>query len=96
MEGVVLWPGDESVRVDARLTFGVFDDLGVVALHDGDAGVGGAKIDSDDGGEGSLRLIKCLRVGLFGKGSQHVVLSVVNLKITNNERGSLINQINLI
>jgi hypothetical protein len=29
-------------------TFGVLDDFGVVAFHDGDAGVGGAEIDSDD------------------------------------------------
>jgi hypothetical protein len=28
--------------------FRVFDDLGLAAFHDGDAGVGGAQVDADD------------------------------------------------
>ena len=31
-----------------QLTFGVFDDFGVIAFHDGDARVGGSQVDSDD------------------------------------------------
>lgn len=30
------------------LTFGVLDDLWVVGLHDGSAGVGSAEVDTDD------------------------------------------------
>ena len=33
---------------------GVFDDLGVAALHDGDAGIGGTEIDADDFGHVAL------------------------------------------
>jgi hypothetical protein len=29
-------------------TFGVFNHLGRIALHDGDAAVGGAKVNADD------------------------------------------------
>ena len=30
--------------------FGVLENLGLAALHDGDAGVGGAEVDADDFG----------------------------------------------
>ena len=34
-----------------QLTFGVLNDLGVVALHDGNARVGSSQVDSDDSKE---------------------------------------------
>ena len=33
------------------LTFSIFDDFGVVSFHDGDAGVGGSQINSNDATE---------------------------------------------
>ena len=38
--------GDDGGRGARAL--GVLDDLGRLALHDGDAGVGGAEVDADD------------------------------------------------
>ena len=55
VEGVVLIPMQGGWGVtkvlshgEGWLTFGVLDDLGVVGLHDSDARVGGAQIDSDN------------------------------------------------
>jgi hypothetical protein len=42
----VLQVGDDRRR-GAR-AFGIFDDLGLAALHDGDAGVGRSQVDADD------------------------------------------------
>jgi hypothetical protein len=36
-------------------TFAVLDHAGVVALHDGDAAVGGAQVNTDDFSHNSLR-----------------------------------------
>lgn len=58
-EGVVLAPTKKiRVRISVSfgrflpqvqvLTFGVLDDFGLAGLHDCDAGVGGAKIDTDN------------------------------------------------
>jgi hypothetical protein len=44
-----------SERHDGRSRSGalrVLDDFGLLALHDGDAGVGGAQVDADDGAGG--------------------------------------------
>lgn len=37
------------VSIDPILTLGVLDDTGLLALHDGDSGVGGTQVDTNDG-----------------------------------------------
>mmetsp|Transcript_58 Transcript_58/g.35 ORF Transcript_58/g.35 Transcript_58/m.35 type:complete len:307 (+) Transcript_58:998-1918(+) len=46
--------GEGNSRRSGSLAFGILDDLGVAALHDGNTRVGGSQIDSDDGREVSL------------------------------------------
>jgi hypothetical protein len=56
-DGLTLgWCADQSLSIlceshngrSGADTFGVFEDLGGGALHDGDARVGGAQVDADD------------------------------------------------
>src|SRR5690606_17431750 len=42
----VLGPGDDGRS--GAVALAVFDDAGLAAFHDGDAGVGGAQVDADD------------------------------------------------
>ncbi|EAQ03925.1 putative NAD-specific glutamate dehydrogenase encoded in antisensegene pair with dnaKJ [Pseudooceanicola batsensis HTCC2597] len=42
-----LFVGEGDDRRGRARTFGVFDDLGLRPIHDGNAGVGGAKVDTD-------------------------------------------------
>jgi hypothetical protein len=69
--GAVISEGDD--RGSSSLTFGVLDNLGIARLHDSDAGVGSAQIDSDNGGE----------VGGGGvcKGAASVISSVFSLSL---------------
>jgi len=42
----VLGPGDDGGG--GAIALAVFDDAGLAAFHDGDAGIGGAQVDADD------------------------------------------------
>jgi len=69
--GAVLSEGDDRGR--SSLTFGVLDDLSVARLHDSDAGVGGAQIDTDNAGE--------VGGGGVGEGAASVISSVFSLSL---------------
>ena len=67
------WPTSRSpssvkatIEGVVRMPFGVLDDLRRLALHHGDAGVGGAEIDADDLGHGTSSLCLAGRPGPFG------------------------------